>query len=78
MRHAVDARDQGLRQSQSVALLLYDKWARKLRLQFLEVVVSVMTHLVANADNHQFEFVDLGDGLGRGGLLGCCLLGVEA
>lgn len=61
-----------------MALLFKDKWARKLGLQLLEVVVSVVAHLVSDPDNHQLEFVDLGDWLGCGGLLRSCLLGVEA
>ena len=47
-----------------MSFLLQNESARQHCLQLLQVVISVVTHLVSNSDNHQLKFVDLADWLG--------------
>ena len=52
-----------------MCLLLEHKGTCELSLKLLQIVVSVVPHLVANADDHELELVDLTDGLGSRCLL---------
>ena len=53
MWHAVYAGNQSLCDGQSVCLLFQYESARQLSLQFLQIVVAIVSHLVADADQHE-------------------------
>ena len=59
--HAVDAADQCLGECVSVGSLLQDEGGQELCLQLREVVVSVVSLLISDPDDHELELVDLAD-----------------
>ena len=68
MRHGVHASNQSLSDVQPIDFLLENEGVRQLGLELLKVVVPIVSHLIADSNDHQLEFVDLADGLWCRGL----------
>jgi len=74
VRHDLDAAHQSLGDAGLVSALFDDEGTYKLGLELLEMLINVLAFLVADANNHQLELVDLADRLGHRLLAVICAL----
>ena len=63
MGHAVDTADQSLSESMSMSPFFQNKGRQELCFQLREMVISVVSLLIANSYYHKFKLIDLADWL---------------